>query len=371
MNTATKPQAAASQTASQPERVHPLRKLREQLDTRMEEFSRALPPTIKPDHFISAILTAVQNNQALLLADRQSLWNACMRAAHDGLLPDGREGAIVVYKTKVKDNGVEKWIKKAQWMPMVYGIIKKIRNSGEVSVIDARVVYGGDDYRCWIEDGRQRLNYEASDSPDRNIVRRVFAYALLKTGELMVEELYPNDIEKIRSVSKAKDDGPWVEWWEEMSKKSGIRRLSKRLPMSPQLDDLVRRDDDLYNLAERPALPAPDAQRPQTIAAAFDNFADGIEQVPADEVTTAPEATTKPEKPKKNGSKEAGTTPAPDQDPEGFIAAIQVAVSAAKDAAALDAVRKEMIEPVKASIFPPDMAEIEKMIKAREQEFSA
>jgi recombination protein RecT len=67
-------------------------------------------------------------------------------------------------------------------------------------------------------------------------------------GELYVEPLTADDIEKIRSVSRSRDKGPWVDWWEEMAKKSALRRLAKRLPNSSDLDDLLRRDDELYDL---------------------------------------------------------------------------------------------------------------------------
>lgn len=58
------------------------------------------------------------------------------------------------------------------------------------------------------------------------------------------------EIEKVRKVSRAATNGPWVEWWEEMARKTVLRRLSKRLPMSTDVDDLIRRDDDLYDFSK-------------------------------------------------------------------------------------------------------------------------
>lgn len=270
------PPATVSPAGQDGKKPHPMVVLREQLESRIDDLRTALPPHMPPERFIRVVLTAVQNNPDLLAADRQSLWNSCMRAAQDGLLPDGREGAIVIYNTKVRGpDGQDRWIKKAQWMPMVFGILKKIRNSGQLAMITARVVYGGDKYRAWIDDDGEHVLYEASETPDKNIVRCIFAMAKTKDGELLVEPLTPADIDKIRSISRAKDKGPWVDWWDEMAKKSAIRRLSKRLPMSSDLDDLIRRDDDLYDLtpaADDPALAAP--RRAASVASAFDHFAD-------------------------------------------------------------------------------------------------
>lgn len=228
----------------------PLIAFKQQLDGRMEQLKHALPAHMPPERFGRVLLTAVQNNPDLLNADRQALWNACMKAAQDGLLPDGREGAIVIYKTKTESGGYER---RAQWMPMVYGLLKKIRNSGQLAMITARVVYAGDTYRYWLDEDGEHIIYEPSETQDRQIVRLVFAAARTKDGELLVEPLTPIDIEKIRNVSRAKDKGPWVDWWDEMAKKSAIRRLAKRLPMSSDLDDLIQRDNDFYDLETQAA----------------------------------------------------------------------------------------------------------------------
>jgi len=211
------------------------------------EFRAALPAHIPVERFMRIVTTAVTGNIDLLQADRRSLFESAMKAAQDGLLPDGREGALVIYNTKIKEGGREVWIKKVQWMPMIAGILKKVRNSGELASIVARVVYEGDKFRNWIDDQGEHLEYEAGDDSNQDVVRRVFAMAKLKDGSIEVEVLSPRDVEKIRNVSKAKDKGPWVDWWDEMAKKSALRRLAKRLPISTDLDDLVRRDDALYD----------------------------------------------------------------------------------------------------------------------------
>lgn len=227
--------------------TNPVVVFRQQVEARQNEFAAALPAHIPAERFVRVILTAVNKNPGLLYADRASLFSSAMMAAADGLLCDGREAALVIYRTKKKDDQGERWIDAVQYMPMVAGILKKVRNSGELSTIVAKVVYAGDHFRNWIDDQGEHLEYEAGDNQDRNVVRNAFAMAKLKDGAVEVEVLKPADIEKIRSVSRAKDKGPWVDWWEEMAKKSAIRRLSKRLPLNTDLDDLIRRDDSLYD----------------------------------------------------------------------------------------------------------------------------
>lgn len=224
-------------TTTERKPIHPMVLIKDQIEQREHEFARALPAHIPVERFKRVVLTAVQNNPDLLRADRQSFFNACMRSAQDGLLPDGRDGAIVMFGDK------------AQWMPMVFGILKKIRNSGELASITARVVYAGDKFRYWIDDSGEHVEYEPSDDHDTNVVRRVFAMAKTKNGELYVEPMSVEQVEKVRAVSRARNKGPWVDWWDQMAIKTALRRLAKRLPMSSDLDDLLRRDDDLYDMS--------------------------------------------------------------------------------------------------------------------------
>lgn len=249
-----------------PRAQNPLVAFKTQLDQRADQFRSALPVHIPPERFQRVVLTAVQRNPDLLDADRQSLFNAAMQAAQDGLLPDGREGAIVTFNTKVKrrkagTNAVEEVsVILAQWMPMIGGIRKKARNSGELAGIAAHVVFHADTFRFWVDEGGQHLNYEPADNPPvitsanaAKEVRLVFAWARTKDGEFFVERMTPGDIEKVRSISRAKDGQAWSKWWDQMAIKTVVRRLAKVLPMSSDLDDLIRRDDELYDLEAKPA----------------------------------------------------------------------------------------------------------------------
>jgi len=83
--------------------------VRLQLASMETQFGAVLPKHIPVERFGRVVLTAVQTNPDLLNVERRSLWNACMKAAQDGLLPDGRLGALVVFKDKRRGNI-------AQWM---------------------------------------------------------------------------------------------------------------------------------------------------------------------------------------------------------------------------------------------------------------
>ena len=223
------------------------------------EFRAALPAHIPVERFTRVVMTACVNNPALLDADRRSLFESAMQAAQDGLLPDNREGALVIYNTKVKGKNGDHWIKKVQWMPMIAGVLKKIRNSGELLSISAYIAYSNDAFEYELGDDEKIKHRPALE--DRGKPRLVYAIAKTKDGGVYREIMTVADVEKVRAVSRAKDDGPWSSWWDEMARKTVLRRLSKRLPMSSDLDDLMRRDDSLYDFdggetAKRPRIKA-------------------------------------------------------------------------------------------------------------------
>lgn len=211
---------------------------------RREDFAPSLPSHIAPERFERVVLTAVNLNPDLLKADRRSLYNACAKAASDGLLPDGRDGALVVFNTK---DG-EGWIKKVQWMPMVAGIIKKARQSGEIASLGARIVYQNEIdqglFTHKVVDGVPKVDHAPILWGERGKPVLVYSFVQFKDGMVDFEFLHADDVAKIRNVSKSKDRGPWKDWEEEMWKKSAIRRHAKRLPISSELFDTIARDDE-------------------------------------------------------------------------------------------------------------------------------
>lgn len=203
--------------------------------TRMEpQFKMALPNHIPVEKFVRVLQTAVNNSPGLAKANRQSLLAACMRAAQDGLLPDGKEAALVTFKESVT------------YMPMVSGILKKVRNSGELASLSPHVVYENDLFDYWIDETGEHLKHKPKLTGPRGAMSHVYCIARMKDSACYIEVMSKEEIEKIRSVSRSKDSGPWQQWYDQMALKSVIRRLSKRLPSSTDLEVTIHADDDLY-----------------------------------------------------------------------------------------------------------------------------
>ncbi len=246
--------------------------LRDQLEKRLPSFAEALPSHITPERFKATLVRAAMGDPYLLVADRVSFFEAALAAAIDGLMPDKKEGAMVVYNTKVKgQNGdKDKWVKKVQWLPMIRGIFTKVYNTGLVKSATVGIVYGNDQFRAWTDDDGEHLFHEEAEDQDRKIIRRVYAQVVMKDGGVFVETMRPADIEKVRAASKNADSGPWVDWYEEMSKKTTFKRLAKRLPISRELETVLSRDDFLYDLAAKARDITPAVDRPRGIGNRLD-----------------------------------------------------------------------------------------------------
>lgn len=212
------------------------------------KIGQALPPGVTVDRFTRVALTTLQQNPKLCEADRMSLYNAVVRAAQDGLMPDGREGAIVAFGDK------------AQWMPMVAGIIKRLAQSG-IS-IDAQVVCANDVFERELGDEAKIVHRPPRLGEDRGDIIGAYAIARLPNGLVMREVMDKADIELVRSASRARNGDLWSKWYGEACRKTVIRRLAKRLPLlDPSVAETLQRDDEDYTFVNQPdsqpALPGP------------------------------------------------------------------------------------------------------------------
>jgi len=235
----------------------PLVVMRERLEARRDELKNALVD-IPPEQFIRALTTSAQINPELQAVTWQSLWDACMRACRDGLLPDGVEGAIVPYKAK------------ATWIPMYQGLLRRFRRSGQFKWVTANVVREGEVFAHHIDEQGEHFRHVPGDSFEAPIVK-VYAMATTKDGGVFVTVMSLAEANKIRNMSRAsRDDAPWKLWPEEMYKKTALRRLCKVLPSGR---DIIGDDEELPEFLDAPTTaPAPIARAPGA-AAALEQFA--------------------------------------------------------------------------------------------------
>jgi recombination protein RecT len=219
----------------------PIEVLRGQLEARGPEYGRALPAGIKPERFQRIALTAVTLNPKLLQCSRGSLLTQIMKCAQDGLVPDGREAAIIPFKTK--DGMV------AQYIAMVAGVRKLVLQSPEVSVFEQRVVYAKERFVVRFGD-KPGIQHKPVLKGERGEVVAAYSVATMANGFKSFEVMTLAEIEKVREVSRSKDKGPWVDWFEEMCRKTVAKRHAKMLPLSSERFLPSHEDSDLPQIEE-------------------------------------------------------------------------------------------------------------------------
>lgn len=329
-----------------------VRPWKQTLESIAPSFEDALPRHVTVDRFKRILANAISTDSYLQNAIREnpsSVWNSALACAKDGLIPDGREAALVVFKTKVKcADGITRSLATAQYMPMIGGILKMMRQSGEVSSLSVQVVHETDDFDYELGDN-ERITHKPDLASERG--NMIAAYAILKTkdGGIYREIMGREQILAVKKISKARDSGPWSGPFEsEMWKKTVLRRLAKRAPLSTDVMDLIQRDDGMYALPGDTA-GAIEAPRPP-VRASFDLVHGNVEgdyaAIEADEDDDdvlegdgiPGEPTAQDEKPPKQvEEKPAETEVTPDNnDPYESVAAAKAAMKAAETRDDLD-----------------------------------
>jgi recombination protein RecT len=92
-------------------------------------------------------------------------------------------------------------------MPMIAGVLKKIRQSGEVAKVSAQVVYQNDAFVV-----RYGFDEDVEHSPpplDQPRGKPIGAYAtaVLKDGSRLLEVMSLEEINKVRNVSRSRTKG--------------------------------------------------------------------------------------------------------------------------------------------------------------------
>lgn len=248
--------------------------IKKQIGNMGGEFAKALPGHISPEKFIRTAQTAVSLTRNIeKVRDMQSLLAACSKAAADGLILDGREAALVIdYQGR------------ADYRPMMRGLLKLAHNSGEIKSLVVETVRENDVFDYAPTRADEPIFHTIDLKADRGETYAVYALAVMKSGGIVFEVMTVEDVNRIRDRSDAWraykagkiKSTPWATDWSEMARKTVFRRLSKYLPSSTDRDDRLQSaaeqiDGDYTFIDDEPidARPAPAGKKKGAGAAAL------------------------------------------------------------------------------------------------------
>lgn len=119
------------------------------------------------------------------------------------------------------------------------GFIELARRSGEIASIHSRVVYENDEF--YIEYGMEEKLVHKPNTKEQGDMIGVYAIAKLKTGVTMFEYMRKDQVDAIKD--KVRNQHVWSQHYEEMARKTAVRRLYKYLPSSPEVAQAMELED--------------------------------------------------------------------------------------------------------------------------------
>ncbi len=196
------------------------------------QMALALPKTLTPERLTRVVMTECRKTPALLRTSRESFLGAVLQCAQLGIEPGSALGHAYLIPYGNTCNLVIGY----------RGMIDLARRSGQIVSLHAYCVHAHDDFTY--ELGlHPDIHHIPSAEADRGPVTYVYAVAQLQGGGVQFEVMSRAEVESIRSSSKAGRSGPWVSHWDEMAKKTVIRRLFKLLPVSIEVARAVEADE--------------------------------------------------------------------------------------------------------------------------------
>ena len=229
------------------------------------EIALALPQHVTPERLLRIALSEVRRNPRLGQCNAASLLSAIFTCAQLGLEPGVALGHafLIPYRDE------------CQFQIGYKGMIELARRSGQIESLSARCVYENDAFEFSYGLHEDLIHRPATGG--RGALTHAYAVARLKDGGVQFEVMDRLELEEVRDGSQGyqaavkynKKDTPWISSFDEMCRKTVIRRLFKYLPVSVEiaraanLDESADRgqrqesDIDHILLPAEPPAPAP------------------------------------------------------------------------------------------------------------------
>ena len=222
--------AAASANKSVTKSSKPMQ-MKDYIKSYEKEIAKALPSVITPERFARMATTAVTQNPNLATCTPQSFIGAMLTAAQLGLEPNTPLGQayLIPYGSS------------CSFQLGYRGLIELAHRSGDIKSIEAHVVYANDEFD--FEFGLEPKLKHKPAKMDRGDATWVYAVYHTKDEGYGFEVMSVEDINRHRAkYSKAKNS-PWDTAWDEMAKKTVIKRVLKYAPLKTEFARAVAADE--------------------------------------------------------------------------------------------------------------------------------
>ena len=229
----------------------PRKTMQDYVKSMEKEIAKALPSVLTPERFTRMVLSAISTNPKLAECTPQSFLGAMMTAAQLGVEPNTALGQA--YIIPYRNHGTME----AQFQLGYKGLIDLAYRSGDVSIIQAQIVYENDefDYELGLD---PKLKHVPATKERGNAIAY---YAIFKTkdGGYGFEVMSVDDVRQhAQRYSKSYGNSPWQTNFDEMAKKTVLKRVLKYAPLKSDFvrgitqDETVKTkiDEDMYSVPD-------------------------------------------------------------------------------------------------------------------------
>jgi recombination protein RecT len=215
------------------------------IKTMKGEIEKALPTVMTPDRFTRIVMTAISSNPKLAETTPSSFLGAMMTAAQLGVEPNtplGQAYLIPFFNSK-------KGVLECQFQLGYKGLIDLAYRSGQVSLIQAHVVYENDEFEFELG-----LDPKLKHIPTRGTKKGdpIWVYGMFKTkdGGYGFEVMSVEDVREIEKANRKGNNGMsniWVKHFDAMAKKTVLKQALKYAPMKSEFLRGIALDESIKN----------------------------------------------------------------------------------------------------------------------------
>lgn len=228
------------------------------------EIEKALPSVITPERFTRMALSALNTTPQLAACSQVTFLAALMNAAQLGLEPNTPLGQayLIPYKNKGK--------LECQFQIGYRGLIDLVYRNEDIQTVQAQCVYENDEFEYELG-----LNPKLVHKPavkERGELILVYAFWKSKNGGFGFEVMSKEDIDnhaRKYSQSFSSSYSPWKKNYEEMAKKTVIKKCLKYAPIKADLTRAFNSDESIKSELSVDMSEVVNEQEPETVDADY------------------------------------------------------------------------------------------------------
>lgn len=202
-------------------------------------FEMALGSKEMAEHFARVSLTLVNQNPQLANSDGMTLIGALMNAAQLKLYVGSAMGQAYIIPYRNHKRGIIE----AQFQIGYQGYIDLFYRHQLASELYAEVVYENDVFDMLL--GTERYIKHRPAEGDRGSVKGFYGIAKLSTGATNIAYMSYNEMIAFRNAIPGYEKGAWMTHFDEMAKKTIIKKVLKHSPKSIEMIKILEADETI------------------------------------------------------------------------------------------------------------------------------